>query len=69
MKPEQLLTKALNTVRRWDEELEVEDGRSSNLNKATTAILEYGLNNLDYRKTTPVRNAIALAYAILDLEG
>lgn len=69
MKAEQLLTKAINTLHRWDEELDLEEGRVNNINKAQVTILEYALNNLDNRKTAPVRQAIALAYAILDLDS
>jgi len=69
MKAEQLLTKAINVLHRWDEEPDLEEGRLSNLNKAMETILDYALKNLDQRATTPVRNAIALAYAILELDG
>lgn len=69
MKAEQLLTKAINVLHRWDEELDLEEGKPSNLNKSMETILEYALNNLQHRTATPVRNAIALAYAILDLDA
>lgn len=69
MKAEQLLTKAINVLHRWDEELDLEEGKPSNLNKSMVTILEYALKNLDQRTTTPVRNAIALAYSILDLDA
>ena len=69
MKAEQLLTKAINTLNRWDAELEEEGGRETNLNRAMISILEYGINHLDNRHTTPVRQAIALAYAVLDSDA
>lgn len=68
MKAEQLLTKAINTLNRWDSEIAEADGDVSRLNGAMITILEYALANLDNRKTPPVRQAIALAYSILDVE-
>lgn len=68
MKPELLLTKAINTLNRWNEENLEDATQTSLLTSAQIAILEYTLANLQHRKTAPVRHGIALAYAILELE-
>lgn len=68
MKPELLLTKAINTLNRWNEEVTEDAADQTLLTSAQMAILEYSLANLQHRNTAPVRHGIALAYAILDLE-
>lgn len=64
MKPELLITKAINTLNRWQEN----DEADVVMIAVHTSILEYALTNIDNRKATPVRHGIALAYAILGTE-
>ena len=64
MKPDLLITKAINTLNRWQEE----DGADVVMISVHTSILEYALANIDNRTATPVRHGIALAYAILGTE-
>ena len=68
MNAEQLLTKAINTLNRWDTELAEEGEEVPMINKAMITIIEYALANLDNRQSAPVRNAIALAYAVLEVD-
>jgi hypothetical protein len=64
LKPELLITKAINTLNRWQEE----DEADVVMIAVHTSILEYELTNIDNRTATPVRHGIALAYAILGTE-
>jgi hypothetical protein len=68
MTPELLLSKAINTLNRWNEDLYEEDEAVKLMYSANVNILEYALMHVDQRKTPAVRNAIALAYAILGME-
>jgi hypothetical protein len=68
LKPELLLAKAINTLNRWNEDLLEEDEHLRPLYSANVAILEYSLLHVDNRKSPVVRNAIALAYAVLGIE-
>lgn len=68
MKPELLLAKAINTLNRWNDELLEDDERLRPLYSANVASLEYALTHIENRHSPVVRNAIALAYAVLGME-
>lgn len=67
MKAEQLLTLAINTLHRWQDEV-VERGEEDLMIAPSIIILNYALANLDNRTSAPVRHGIALAYAVLGTE-
>jgi hypothetical protein len=68
MHPELLLTKAINTLIRWNDEDPTVEVEVKQINNAQISILEYALANVANRKNPIVRNAIALAYGILGVE-
>lgn len=68
MKPELLLAKAINTLNRWSEDLLEDDEKLRPLYQANVACLEYALSHIENRHSPIVRNAIALAYAVLGME-
>lgn len=74
MKAEQLLTLAINTLNRWNEEYEELGEKPEATTPANLALLEYELRtinaangNKDLWKPT-TRIAIQLAYAIMSIE-
>ena len=67
MKAEQVLTLALNTLNRWKLDLD-EAGEEDLTISPSITIIEYSLAHLADRTAEPVRNGIALAYAILGTE-
>jgi hypothetical protein len=68
MNAEQLIIKALNTLTRWQQEYDELESKPDTTLFVHREILEYALENIQYRKTAPVRHGIGLAYAILGLE-
>ena len=68
MHPELLLTKAINTLTRWNDEDPTIEVELRQINNAQITILEYALTKVSDRKNPVVRNAVALAYGILGVE-
>jgi len=68
LKPELLLAKAINTLNRWSEDLLEDDEKLRPLYQANVASLEYALLHIENRHSPVIRNAIALAYAVLGME-
>lgn len=64
MKAEKILTLAMNSLNAWKEELDENDAEVLVAN-AELAIIAHALNHLEEREHPTIRNAIALAYAIL----
>ena len=75
MKPEQVLTMAINTLTRWNDDV-IEAGEGRDLSAlAQIKILKIALNDVilaagDKAKfRIGTREAISLAYAVLDIDG
>lgn len=74
MKPEKVLTMAINTLTRWNDDV-IETGERCDLHALAQiqilklALNDVGITNGDKSKfRVGTREAIALAYAVLDIE-
>lgn len=75
MKPEKVLTMAINTLTRWNQDVLDADGQDdlhalAQIQILKLALNDVGMNNGDKSKfRIGTREAIRLAYAVLDVEG